>query len=304
MTTNARVALAVLVCLVAAPAATDDGAFPIWGPTTITQPGHYVLVRNIGNTSSSNVLIIAADDVDLDLNGFTITCSNTAVSASGARGLAVHDGFLHCVLQTVRWTNLENFSLRGVVSVTDVGEMAIEILESKHGVVEDNTIRIGGDDALWVTGSAVAIRDNQFDADVQIYAAGCEVSGNLWENGTLLVARSGNAILDNVLHATWGYDGILVFDGASDNRVFRNTVSARMGNGISVRGSHNQVVDNVLNGNGGFGLLFGASSSGNVFRGNSARGNDGSDCPTANTDFCDYGTSNTSHGDNYMPGRL
>jgi hypothetical protein len=53
--------------------------------------------------------------------------------------------------------------------------------------------------------------------------------------------------------------------------------------------------------------MFGLHLTGddNVYRGNMARGNGTgqASCPNPDggADFCDEGTNNTSHGDNYMP---
>jgi hypothetical protein len=47
-------------------------------------------------------------------------------------------------------------------------------------------------------------------------------------------------------------------------------------------------------------------SSGTVYRGNTVRANGGAGCSgtASGGDFCDEGTNNTSHGDNYMPGQM
>lgn len=70
-----------------------------------------------------------------------------------------------------------------------------------------------------------------------------------------------------------------------------------------VAGAHNQVEGNVLNGN-GRGLVFEPSSTQNVYRGNTARGNTGAAACTGacSNDFCNAGVSgNSSQGDNFMP---
>lgn len=59
---------------------------------TISQPGSYVLAGNI-TVSSGDAIIIAANDVTLDLNGFTL--SSTALPAQG-RGINV-DGQRRCL---------------------------------------------------------------------------------------------------------------------------------------------------------------------------------------------------------------
>ena len=83
----------------------DSAGFPI----TIGKSGSYVLSSNLTTTSTSvNVIEVTADNVDIDLNGFSIigpaTCSGNAPSCNGtgsgasdgikhsASGLQIHDG--------------------------------------------------------------------------------------------------------------------------------------------------------------------------------------------------------------------
>jgi parallel beta-helix repeat protein len=49
----------------------DEGRIPIFGPTTITQPGSYVVTRGI-SVASGDALTIATSGVSLDLNGKAI----------------------------------------------------------------------------------------------------------------------------------------------------------------------------------------------------------------------------------------
>ena len=46
---------------------------PISGPTVVSAPGHYYLTQNISVTGSVNAITISADDVSLDLGGFTLS---------------------------------------------------------------------------------------------------------------------------------------------------------------------------------------------------------------------------------------
>ena len=104
----------ILLCLIASMglASADDGVFTIndvcdgFGcfpgdapgfPVTITQPGSYQLTSNIVSSSTTiNVIEISADNVTLDLNGFsiigprtctgdnaTLVCTNSGMTAHG-----------------------------------------------------------------------------------------------------------------------------------------------------------------------------------------------------------------------------
>ena len=69
---RAMVLLALLSA--AAPLMAGEGRVPIYQPTTITQPGTYILTRDIAGTLSDGI-IIQSDGVTLDLNGHSILMS-------------------------------------------------------------------------------------------------------------------------------------------------------------------------------------------------------------------------------------
>ena len=50
---------------------------PISGPTTIAQSGHYYLTRDISVPRLVSGVVISANDVSLDLGGFTISGDDT-----------------------------------------------------------------------------------------------------------------------------------------------------------------------------------------------------------------------------------
>lgn len=65
-------ALAGLAALAALPLAADEGRIPVHQPMSLTQPGRYVLTRNITATTGP-AIEIATGGVDLDLNGHSVT---------------------------------------------------------------------------------------------------------------------------------------------------------------------------------------------------------------------------------------
>ena len=90
-------AFAALLALPASPAIADEGRIPIYGPTTITAPGHYVLTRDIVSTTNP-VILIQADDVTLDLNGRMISSGSTlnylVQIADGNTNVSIRNGRL------------------------------------------------------------------------------------------------------------------------------------------------------------------------------------------------------------------
>src|SRR5438034_320997 len=69
----------VLAALAAGPLIADEGRIPVFAPTVITQPGYYVLTRDI-SVSGGHVITIQANNVTLDLNGRTIVSSGVGVA--------------------------------------------------------------------------------------------------------------------------------------------------------------------------------------------------------------------------------
>ncbi|MDH3593165.1 MAG: hypothetical protein OER88_14865, partial [Planctomycetota bacterium] len=73
----------LLLAMVAAAATTAlhaaDGAMPIWEPTVITQPGHYVVTRDI-TTAAGPVLNIQVANVSIDFNCNTLETADAAAA--------------------------------------------------------------------------------------------------------------------------------------------------------------------------------------------------------------------------------
>lgn len=69
--THILAGLALAVAAAVTPLLAAKGDIPIYQPTTITAPGHYVVTRDI--TAQGDVIMIQSGGVSLDLNGHTIT---------------------------------------------------------------------------------------------------------------------------------------------------------------------------------------------------------------------------------------
>ena len=86
-----------LVAIGVATALADEGRVPIFQVTSISQPGTYVLTRNIGAMVGS-AITIQASNVTLDLNGMTVTTSDTFAPiiqiGDNFEGIHIRDGRL------------------------------------------------------------------------------------------------------------------------------------------------------------------------------------------------------------------
>ena len=233
-----------------------DGATPIWEPTTITESGKYILTRNIDGPIN-----IAADGVDLDLNGFTVDTGPSgavAIGASNVSGINVHDGRLVTSFDaTIVFSDVTEFSIRRTVN-DQVDDCAISISGS-NGTIEDNQF-INTQDGPCIGGNNLSIRRNTVNQGLGGMVLSCDdsvIAGNIIDSTfkTIQVNGDKNLIRDNV--------GDLHIEGDG------NTIRENLGV-----------------------LAFSPQADGNIYRGNSGPG------------FSDAGTNNTSHGDNYMPGKM
>ncbi len=147
--------LLLSACIVAAPALAAEGRIPIWQPTLITDPGSYVVTRNI--TGPGTIIDVETEGVTIDLNGFVLeTTDPTAavirlrpspvdmrndggVSISGSGTLSGGTG--------VDAANISSFNIK-----TFRGEDLIHLLPDEHAIKSENIkeVMIGGVSAKMV----------------------------------------------------------------------------------------------------------------------------------------------------------
>lgn len=317
-----------------------EGRVPITGPTTITARGQYVVTQNI--TGSGTLITISADDVDVDLNGFTLeetSLLSPVINGSYAERLSIHDGSLVGGRTGVtltrghnsRLTNLtvlssaengisvtatHDFTIEGCL-IEEPGAIGISIAsqtERGFGVIKHNTILRANFEGILVSDMVAGVIESNV-------IRGGSRSGLFVLSGDALLVRdnivdgsagyglhvdnsSGSSIVENSARGT-SSAGVVIGAESDGNYVGRNLVSDSSSQGLTVTGSHTYVVENWLLGNTSWGLNFNASQS--VYRENTSRGNTGTAAAClgagGTTDFCDSGIQNTTAGDNYLPAR-
>lgn len=248
-------------------------------PFTILQKGSYYLTTNLTGITNLHGIEIAADDVTLDLNGFSligapgslkgvqvvsgrknITIQNGSVRAWGGDGIGIND------------TSVASLQVLGV-RASNNGQTGIRT--ASGGAVRDCVARENGLHGIHVEDSTAIERcsalmnaSNGIVAYVQCRIENCLADGN-----------SGNGI--NVFGASTvrrcdasqnGFDGIRVANGCSvlDNRSSENG-TAGDGAGVHAVGVHNRIEANHATGN-DTGIAV-DSSNGNLVIRNSAVGN-------------------------------
>jgi hypothetical protein len=291
------VAIVALLLALAAPCAVgSDGATPIWEPVDITEPGLYRLTRNFPPGGSGQLRILV-DHVELDLNGFVLEAESqdaTLWIAPDVQDVYIHDGtvsntgsYLSALAISagpVSHLRIERVHVRAYHSISVTAGDHISLcnssidgdpyLESVSGLVESNTVRSG---VFQMAGDYTIVRGNTV-------------------RGHLGIGGENNLVADNIVN------GLSLGEGTG-NHLLRNI--STYATGIVIVSDYNYIEGNVIEGNGGGGLWI--SGNHNVYRGNVSRNNTSpTPCPTGggSADFCDEGTGNTSHGDNYMPGAM
>jgi parallel beta-helix repeat protein len=192
-------------------------------PFTISQPGNYYLTGNLTLASAGNGIMINADDVTLDLGGFTIDGGG-----AGAYGVLLTNGLSG---EAVRNGNAEHWTGAGFLLAS---ESLAENLQASH----DTTGIIFDDGNL--TGCTVA-----FDSQDGVQAAFATISNcNAQSDGTGFDLNS-SSLSHSVAKSNTG-DGIIVIGSGT---IDHNTVNFNGANGIRDNGTNSFVEDNSVSNN-------------------------------------------------------
>jgi parallel beta-helix repeat protein len=259
----------------------DEARIPIFAPATITQPGHYILTRNI-TVSSGDVIAINANNVTFDLNGRTIASS----SISSGTLVAIGDGFEDVAILNGQLSGggsgiyyfsgtagtrlrMERLVIQGTsapVSITGAEYVEMHSCRilgggSIYGVsvtgvgsgpfggrFVDNVIRDVGGQGLHIQGlSGGEIRGNQ----VEHFGTLVSTAPGILLTGTALASASygGNTIEDNIVRSSDDDAGITIFAGPA-NLILNNVVTAVGGIGIIIAIDGNRIIGNVVSRNG------------------------------------------------------
>jgi hypothetical protein len=134
-----------LLVVCAAAVSAQDHARPVFNGEIIDSPGNYSLIRDIG------AVVISANDVTLDLNGYSINGpggrNGTGVTIRGARGVEVFGGSISdfgfgLVVENSANVVLRNLRIRaqGLAVPAPPPETGIMIVQSSNVVVEKNAL--------------------------------------------------------------------------------------------------------------------------------------------------------------------
>ena len=126
------------------------GVRPVTKATTITESGSYLLLRDITIGEPGTAIVIAANNVSLNLNGHALVGpgnkQGVGIAIEGVSGVSVHNGTIVGFGTGVRVASahdvrVEDLQIRGEDGGgPPPGEVGVLILNSRAVVLRDNTI--------------------------------------------------------------------------------------------------------------------------------------------------------------------
>jgi hypothetical protein len=236
---------------------------PIGEPMTITQSGSFYLTQSLSATGGVEALVIDADHVAIDLNGFVIEGdgSVSGIRVNGTRAnIMIRDGIIVNCRQGVELTGSRNAVVDGVHAISN-SLVGIELGDYGHAAAcfaEKNGtdgLRLGNHGFVWRCRSV-----ENGDDGIQIGNYGvvdaCMVASNLYG-----VYIGNETIVRDCTSSCNGNQGIL---GTARNTVLGCSVFRNTGSGIEM-GGQCRIERNECRANGedaslGYGIMAGSSS--------------------------------------------
>lgn len=278
-----RVSILLFFTFTAAAALAAEGRIPVWAPGTILgADGKYIVTRDIVGAGGA-VVTISAPNVELDLNGFTLTGAagspvisiaggtdhatiRNGVLAGGAIGIDAPGGTRKVDIEDVKihdpggagihLGDVEGAAIRHV-EITDTAAEGIAWdgpAFVKHGSIENSLLRR--------TSAGIVILNNCSSVGVsnnRIEEPGISAGGSFPGTGIALVGCAAALVSENTIERTKS-DGINLIN-SKGNKLLDNVVRTAGGNGIHLDGgsSDNYLLHNVVTGSGTGALPTGGS---------------------------------------------
>jgi hypothetical protein len=181
------------------PRTLEDGRISISEPITISEPGHYVITKNI-TTDSGGLINIATGNVTLDLNGMTLTRVGIRILPGPRGGVAIRNGRL----------------IEGSISTDIFAEL--DFLE---------------------LASIEMINGGVFVSIIDRFFYGLHVEGCRLFNGSITAVHDPGSIQVQIVNNTIEFGGIFVREGLnsiiSGNRVSNGSIEIHGAKGVEVK---------------------------------------------------------------------
>ena len=306
--------LGVAVCLLVPVASwAAEGRIPVYAPgTVITSPGKYIVTRNLTQIAGPAVITIAAQNVELDLNGFLLEHDGggTGILVNDPSDVLIRNGSIQGVsvgidaqslaaerlvvedvriyvsnTAGIRVANVNNVIVRRVLIHRSFGDGIRITGNDTTGEISDSQIKAVGDQAIELLGGgSFALLRNKINGSTQEGirvdgCRGCRIESNSVTHGGGAAGINLTSMLEgsvtNNSSAQSTNVGIRVGTACESVLVRGNVASGSGSHGLLVEGAYLKIEDNVLTNNGGYGLRFASSSNRCTFGRNMARNNFG-----------------------------
>jgi hypothetical protein len=128
-------------------------------PIILNTPGSYRLTSNLAAAVNSDGIRVNADDVTLDLNGFTLTGGGgliaDGISIAGFKNVELRNGTIRGFTRSGVFTNINTRYIR-VIGVTSIGNVTSGIdLQGEGNIIDGCTVLNNGDGMRVFDGSLV-----------------------------------------------------------------------------------------------------------------------------------------------------
>ena len=272
----------------------DEAATPITQsdiPLTIAQPGRYVVTEHLsmGRSNGRAAIWIEADDVHLDLNGFSLSGPLSSVDqcftgevgvgilVAGAEGVQITNGTVQGFSEGI-WLSLANANrLRGL-TVTATCFWGLRLSGTAH-VVTRNGVSSNLGAGILLQADNTRLTQNTVNGNAAVRPE----SEDYDYAGMMLNGARGNVIAANDISGNGidtGAHGVNLM-GSRNNTIRGNRFHQNGRNGIHLEtSSGNTIVANVVSASGSYGIFltearygFIGQSIGNLIRANISLGN-------------------------------
>jgi len=206
---------------------------PISAPGTISDEGSYYLTQDIAGR-----IVISADNVDLDLNGFSVragTAASSSINASGHDNLSIHGGtILPGTSSTVAITQSSGILLRDLRVLNSPGNGILISGPTGSVTIEDVRVESSGANGVRILMLGAENVEVVFRNNTVIDSGSTAVAIAHAGTGRLFASVTGNRVFDGQTNGLYvSAEG----GGPSGGAVTNNLVSGIATNGLWVQGA-------------------------------------------------------------------
>ncbi len=230
-------------------------------PITINQPGSYYLTGDITGVDGQGGIVVSANDVTLDLNGFTLAGvpgSGSGIFSEGWNTTVLNGSIIGWGYRGL-WATTGANAHAARLQVRSNGDSGIYFSGGQGSIIEDCTATNNGWNGIDVGGNGI-VRDNVVAANansgINAYGKGLTVEANSVTSNSLtgIIAEDGSVVRANSVAGNGGL-GIEVYGlGVT---IEDNEVVANGGGGIRADGQMSRIEANTVIGNSSITIPFG-----------------------------------------------